>query len=177
MTIFFAFVPKTQNLSLDIQILICKLYCMSFFSSNIKRVSKYQSYTSLIDYDIDRRAHYYILFKIRHPIAWLLWYRWRLPMPLTAEERLKFFSEARKRNFLHSSCSCSNDDFIAQRDEFALYHPFLFFFADLFQIFKTLFTRFSKKIFSIRKCSNRDDCRISNVEVSNKECIDEMSKY
>jgi len=80
---------------------------------------------SSVNSQLDKRADFYVLFKICNPIAWLLIYRWLIVYTLTAEERKHFFffvKEIEERGYLHHSSMA--EEHIETR--FILNYPYLF---------------------------------------------------
>ena len=82
--------------------------------------------------DIERRANFYTICKLRNPIAWVLCYRWLLLLPLTSEERKKLHEIAKSIDdpydrglFFHK---------INRTERFALYNPWLFLVVYFFQV-------------------------------------------
>ena len=95
----------------------------------------YSEETRVID-----TARYISAFKLRQPIAYVLWYYFRLRQPLTPQER-KLLPPQIKRFDKARLLPCGG-----YMDEFATRHPWLFLFMDAFQFLKKALTTPSQVI-------------------------------
>ena len=93
------------------------------------------------EYDMQFRiittAQYISAFKIRQPIAYVLWYYWRLRMPLTPAERKQLPPQIAHFDNSGDRSMWPNTTYLT---EFAIRHPYLFLFVDLFQFLKKTLT-------------------------------------
>ena len=88
-------------------------------------------------YHVISTAHYISAFKIRQPIAYVLWYYWRLRMPLTPAERKQLLPQIAHFDNSGNRSIWPNQSYLT---EFAIRHPYLFLFVDLFQFLKKALT-------------------------------------
>jgi len=100
----------------------------------------YREQYPLIDGYSDTRivdtARFIVAFKMRHPIAYALWYCWRLRLALTREERAGLSVQIKFHEENGYSFGSQIPRGVSRLDEFALWHPALFLFVDLFQFLK-----------------------------------------
>ena len=86
---------------------------------------------------LSQRAHYFVAFKFRNPIAYLVWYRYRLMSTLTVKEREEILPTIawRQQRYLGGDPPGMSTD-----DAFALWHPWLFAGMEVLQFLKKFVT-------------------------------------
>jgi hypothetical protein len=86
-------------------------------------------------------AIYLLVFRLRHPLAYFLWYRHRILLNLTKTDREEICAKMNELDKKQQPLT-SFHLMLCRDDEFALWQPFLFVFVDAFQALKkSVFTR------------------------------------
>ena len=114
---------------------------------------------------LDSRAHYYVLFKYKNPIAWLLIYRRLMLAKLTDEERKIFFEYVSK---VYTFQSAHTDMLTCWEDELAFYRPYFFLLRLFSQFFIKRLTTAGKIIPWFQR-PILDSGRVSNADIPSDE--------
>jgi len=88
-----------------------------------------------------QKARFFTAFKLRNPVAWFLWYRFRLMMTLTKAERKAILPEIANCEKAGGHCDMSGAAGMSLLDAYALRNPGWFLFVDLFQFLKQNLTK------------------------------------
>jgi len=108
--------------------------------------------------DLQCTARYMLSFQVMNPILYAIWYRQRILIMFSSEERkaiFKFIDSFRKKPGVYDTLTIQRDYLATYWDEFALWNPMLFLIIDIFKFLKKGVTTICKIICKFFKLHSR----------------------